>query len=67
MSKIIIFCVDIREKTTGNTIKTVLKTESHDEAYKIVNEYNKEYGAGVKLLQEFPKEKYFIDVYNNEN
>jgi hypothetical protein len=66
MSKIIIFCVDIREKETGNTVKTVLETESHDEAYNAVNQYNKEYGIFAELIKEFPKEKYFMDVYNDE-
>ncbi|WP_125154486.1 hypothetical protein [Clostridium rectalis] len=61
-----IFCADIREKKTGNTIKTVLKTASHDEAYQAVNEYNKEYGTFAILLQEYPKKKYFIDIYKDE-
>lgn len=61
-----IFCVDIRDKKTGNTVKTILETKSHDEAYIVVNQYNKEYGTFSELLKEFPKEKYFIDVYNDE-
>lgn len=61
-----IFCVDIREKKTGNTINTVLETKDHDEAWRAVNEYNKEYGVFSKLLEQYPKEDYFIDVYNDE-
>ena len=62
-----IFCVDIREQESGDTIKTVLETESHDEAWGVVNQYNnKEYGEYAELLKEYPKKKYFIDVYNDE-
>lgn len=61
-----IFCVDIREKKTGNTVKTVLETESHDEAWGAVNQYNKEYGTYSELLKEYPKKRFFIDVYNDE-
>lgn len=62
-----IFCVDIREIESGNTIKTILETENHYEAYRVVNEYNKEYGIFKEVGKEFPKDKYFIDVYNDES
>lgn len=61
-----IFCVDIREHKTGSTVKTVLETESHDEAWEVVNQYDKEYGSFSELLKEYPKKKYFIDVYNDD-
>lgn len=61
-----IFCVDIREFETGTTIKTVLETELHDEAWEVVNQYDKEYGEYSRLLKEYPKEKYFLDVYNDD-
>ena len=60
------FCVDIREKTTKNTVKTILETESHDEAYETVDKYDKEHESFASLLQEYPKEKYFVDVYNDD-
>lgn len=61
-----LYCVDIREKKTGNTIKTILETTSHDEAWKKVNEYNKEYGIGKELRMEYPISNYFVDVFNKE-
>lgn len=61
------YCVDIREEKSGRTIKTILETESHDEAWRLVNEYNKEYGIYNVIGKEFPKSKYFIDVYNDES
>ena len=61
------YCVDIREKNSGNTIVTVLETENHDKAWAIVNEYNKEYGDGGKYIKTYPKDKYFIDVFNDES
>jgi len=60
------YCVDIREQKSGRTVKTIIETEDHDKAYTIVNEYNKEYGIYNTLKNEFPKDKYFIDVYNDE-
>ena len=53
-----LYCVDIREKKSGRTVKTVLET--------VVDEYNKEYGEGAKYLSEYPKADYFIDVFNDE-
>ena len=61
-----IYCVDIREKQTRNTIEIVLETKSHDRAWEVVNQYNKEYGEYKYLLEEYPKDKYFIDVFENE-
>ena len=61
-----LYCVDIREKKSGRTVKTVLETENHDKAWTVVSEYNKEYGEGGKYLSEYPKEDYFIDVFNDE-
>jgi len=61
-----LYCVDIREKKSGRTVKTVLETEDHDKAWAVVSEYNKEYGEGGKYLSEFPKADYFIDVFNDE-
>lgn len=60
------YCVDIREKESNNTITTILETESHEEAWEMVNKYNKCYSEGKKLRKEYPIEKYFIDVYNEE-
>lgn len=60
-----IFCVDVREKETGSTIECILETASHNEAYEAMNEYNKEYGTFGKLVKQFPKEKYFVDVYHD--
>lgn len=56
------FYVEIKEKETENLVETVLKTESHDESCRAVNEYNKEYGAFGSLLKKYPKKKYFIAV-----
>lgn len=61
-----LYCVDIREKKSGRTVKTVLETEDHFKAWTIVDEYNKEYGVGAKYLSEYPKESYFVDVFNDE-
>ena len=60
------FCVDIREKNSGNTIFVALETESHDEAYKLLNEYNKCYDRGIELRKRYPLSEYFADVYNDE-
>ena len=34
-----VYCVDIRVKSTGNTVKTILETDDHDCAYRMVDEY----------------------------
>lgn len=52
--------VEIMENKTGNKIKDVLETESHNEACKTVNEYNKEYGYYSELLEKYPKKDHSI-------
>ena len=38
------YCVDLREKTTGNTFVTIFKTDSHDKAWDVANNYNRIHG-----------------------
>ena len=58
--------VNIKETKTNKLIKTMLTTNNFIEASTIINEYNKEYGIFKEIGEEYPKDKYFIDVYNEE-
>lgn len=60
------FCVDIRERESGNTVETILETSDYDNAWDMVNQYDKGYGKGKEYLNLYPKNKYFADVFNDE-
>lgn len=57
------FNVEVKERKGKNTIKTLFKTDEYLTAIKLVDEYNKGYGEGGKYLKEFPKTKFFVDVF----
>lgn len=37
-----IYCVDLRDVKTGNSFKTILKTEDYDEAWNCANKWNRQ-------------------------
>ena len=57
------YYVYLRNKLTGEVVKTLLEKETQENAYTIVNEYNKEYGRGENLRKEYPIDNYEIDVW----
>ncbi len=72
-----IYCVDIRDYYSGNTIKTIFETENSDEAYVRAKEWNKENGVTDEDIDSFYNEdvlvhedghvcKRFADVYQDE-
>lgn len=72
-----IYCVDIRDYFSGNTIKTILETEDSDEAYARAKEWNDENGVTDDDVNSFYNEdilihedghicKMFADVYQDE-
>ena len=61
-----VYCVDIRAKSTGNTVKTILETDDHDCAYRMVDEYNKQYGRGGEFAKQYPHKQFYADVYQKE-
>jgi hypothetical protein len=72
-----IYCVDIRDYYSGNTIKTIFETENSDEAYARAKEWNKENGVTDDDINSFYNEdvlihedrhicKRFADVYQDE-
>lgn len=50
------YCVDLRNKQTGNTDKVIFETFDHSLAWRIAEKYN----------AENPNSNYFADVYNDE-
>jgi hypothetical protein len=72
-----IYCVDIRDYFSGNTIETILETEDPDEAYAKAKEWNVENGVSDDDVDSFYNEdilvhedghicKKFADVYHDE-
>ena len=72
-----IYCVDIRETDTGNTIETILETTNHDIAYAKAREWNKNNGITDDDIEAYYNEDWFIhnggtymkkfaDVYHDE-
>lgn len=62
----VVYCVDIRAKSTGNTVKTIMETDDHDCAYRMVDEYNKHYGRGGEFTKQYPHKQFYVDVYQKE-
>ena len=62
----VVYCVDIRAKSTGNTVKTIMETDDHDCAYRMVDEYNKHYGRGGEFTKQYPHKQFFVDVHQKE-
>lgn len=72
-----IYCVDIRDYYSGNTIETILETESPDEAYGKAKEWNENNGVTEDDINSFYNEdflmhedghtcKQFADVFQDE-
>ena len=59
------FSIDIRSRKTNNIVDTILETESYSIAFLVKDEYDKEYGKGLDILRKYPKEEYFIGIYND--
>ena len=57
------YYVYLRNRLTGEVVKTLLEKETHENAYTIVNEYNKGYSRGEELRKEYPIENYITDVW----
>ena len=72
-----IYCVDIRDYVSGNTIETILETEDADKAYERAKEWNKENDVTEEDINSFYNEDILIhedghickkiaDVYQDE-
>lgn len=72
-----IYCVDIRDYFSGNTIETILETTDCDEAYARADSWNKENGVTGEQIDSFYNDdilmlkdgyicKKFADVYQDE-
>lgn len=72
-----IYCVDIRDYHSGNTIETILETTDCDEAYAKAKEWNEENNVTDNDINSFYNEdiliyedgricKRFADVYQDE-
>jgi len=57
------YSVWIRNKATGNVVKVLLENVTHEDAYTIVNEYNKGYYRGEELRKEYPIENNVIETW----
>jgi hypothetical protein len=53
----------LRNKSTGNVVKVLLENVTHEDAYTIVNEYNKGYCRGEELRKEYPIENNVIETW----
>lgn len=68
------YCVDLRSKVTGDSLTTMLKTDSLDKAWEFANKYNETYGITVHecaLLDQGETEgwtphPYWASVYEGE-
>lgn len=72
-----IYCVDIRDYISGNTIETILETENPDEAYTKAKEWNEEnnvtdddinsfYNEDILLHEDGHIYKRFADVFEDD-
>lgn len=72
-----VYCVDIRDYFSGDTIETILETNNHDEAYDRAEKWNKEnnvtdediisfYNEDILLHEDGHICKRFADVYQDE-
>ncbi|MBO5828881.1 MAG: hypothetical protein J6R59_10590 [Paludibacteraceae bacterium] len=72
-----IYCVDIRDYYSGDTIETILETADYDEAYTKADSWNKEHNVTEADINSFYNEdilvhedghicKRFADVYQDE-
>lgn len=72
-----VYCVDIRDYNSGNTIETILETEDYDVAYAKADEWNKSNNVTEDDIEAFYNEDYlihkdgtvvgrFADVYHDE-
>ena len=72
-----IYCVDIRDYYSGNTIETIFETTDHDEAYAKAREWNENNGVTEDDIESFYNEDILIhedghickrlaDVYHDE-
>lgn len=72
-----IYCVDIRDYYSGNTIETILETTDYDKAYETADSWNKNHNVTEDDINSFYNEdflvhadghvcKRFADVYQDE-
>ena len=72
-----VYCVDIRDAISGNSIETILETEDHDVAYAKAKEWNESNGVTEADIEAYYNEdwliredgtqmKKFADVYHDE-
>lgn len=67
------YCVDLRSKITHNSVLTIFKTDSHDRAWDIANNYNKIHGNTDEEIEMLNNEDtegwtshpYWATVYND--
>lgn len=48
-----LYCVDIRNYFSGDTIKTILETENYDEAYIKANDWNNKHNVTMADIDSF--------------
>ena len=55
--------VYLRDKSTGEVVETLVENGTHEDAYTMVNEYNKGYNRGTELRKDYPINNYEVDVW----
>lgn len=61
-----VYCVDLRNKETGNTEFVILETDCNIKAWSATEEYNNGTGIYSQVPKEYPREKYFADVFEDD-
>ena len=69
------YCVDLRSKITHNSVMTIFKTDDHDKAWDVANNYNEIHGNTEEEIEMLNDEKtmgltpnlYWATVYNDSD